>query len=149
MTLVNSAWIEKIEIATRDGSLGKSKYLVENLSCWKYLEKEEDVEAYIKGLLSSKDGLFEFLNGITSYPSSGGRTITKLIENKTIKYFNVEEALKKSINELDENTLTEEEREILEMYRNRPEDWMEWITKNEKDRAYESLDKGENPMNPS
>ena len=122
MVPANSIWLKKIKVAAGDGSLGKSSHFWAAISYWKHLGKEKDVEAYIMELLSSKEGLFDFLKGIMSYRTSSDgytTTITGRIQKKTIENFNAEETLEMRINELDESTLTEEEKEIVEIYRSR------------------------------
>ena len=128
MVPANSVWLKKIKVAAQDGSLGKSDRLLEALSYWKHIGKEKDVEAYIMELLSSREGLFDFLKGIISYitSSSDGHTVTttRWIPKKNIEHFNVGEILERQIGALDESTLTEEEKEIVKMYRNRSDDWV-------------------------
>ena len=152
MVPANSVWLKKIKVAAQDGSLGKSDRLLEALSYWKHIGKGKDVEAYIMELLSSKEGLFDFLKGIMGYTTSFGEytaTTTRRIPKKTIEHFNVGEILERQVGALDESTLTEEEKGIVEMYRNRSDDWIGETMGELKDRMYESLDKGENPMYPA
>ena len=123
MRHLNGICIRKIEEAEKDGSLSYSEGLHYVLSYWKERGTENAAEDYVAGLLNTKDGLFRFLTAflckVRSHPP-GDRSvrITKTIDRNAIGEFTDLGELDRLVDDLDPGSLTEEQADVIELYRN-------------------------------
>lgn len=120
---LNEACAGKIRKAAEDGSLANTKNLALVLYGWKGWESEEATRTYVAELLKTEEGLFSLLKGFVSevhsraMGDSVART-TKRIDRNAIGEFADLGELDKLVDGLDRGSLTEEQVDVIELYRN-------------------------------
>lgn len=120
---LNEVCAGKIRKAAEDGSLANTKNLALVLYGWRGWESEEAVRAYVAELLNTKKGLFFLLRGFVSEVRSQtmgdyvARTTKRIDRNAIGKFADLDE-LDKLVDGLDRGCLTDEQIEIIELYRN-------------------------------
>ena len=121
MRYLNGICIRKIEEAEKDGSLSDSEGLHYVLSYWK--ERGTAAEDYVAGLLKTEDGLFRFLTAFVCKershpPEDHSVRITEMIDRNAIGEFTDLGELDRLVDDLDPGSLTEEQADVIELYRN-------------------------------
>ena len=136
----------KIKKVAQDGSLLSRKKWAPALFIWRRWGVEEEVKLYVSRLLNTDEGLLTLLRGFHMYTMTRvgadiGIEGTGIIDKESLGIIIDLNELDERVNAIDLDKLSEEDAEIIKLYKTPPN--------NLKDRIYESLDKGKNPMNPS
>ena len=123
MRRLNGICIGKIEEAGKDGSLSDSKRLLYVLSYWKKRGTENAAKDYVAGLLKTKDGLFRFLTAFVYkeyFQTVGDPSVEitrKILKEEIVEFIDLGE-LDRLVDGLDPGSLTEEQADVIELYRN-------------------------------
>ena len=123
MRHLNGICIGKIEEAGKDGSLSDNKRLLYVLLYWNKRGTENAAKDYVAGLLKTKDGLFRFLTAFVYeeyFQTVGDPSVEitrKILKEEIVKFIDLGE-LDRLVDDLDPGSLTEEQADVIELYRN-------------------------------
>lgn len=122
MRRLNGICIGKIEESEKDGSLSDNKRLPYVLWYWKKQGMENAAEDYVAGLLKTEDGLFRFLTAFVykEYLERVGdpsvEITRKILKEEIVEFIDLGE-LDRLVDGLDRGSLTEEQADVIELYR--------------------------------
>ena len=123
MRHLNGICIGKIEEAGKDGSLSDNKRLRYVLSYWKKRGTENAAKDYVAGLLKTEDGLFRFLTAfvyeehLETVGDPSVKITRKIPREEIVEFIDLGE-LDSLVDGLDRGSLTEEQADVIELYRN-------------------------------
>ena len=124
---LNRICVEKIINAAKNGALASTKRINYLLYRWKEWDSDEATKKYVIELLKTTEGLFALLKGFIS--ESRSQTIgdyvekrIKRIDKKSIADFIEIKKIDELINKIDEKKLDKENADLIQLYKNPPED---------------------------
>lgn len=117
--------VEKIKTAATNGSLKDEKHLVLILYRWQAWESQEAVSAYVRGLISTRDGLLAFLKAFVSKVLSTAGNYNNLNRNSIGELYPIAEVetLVNAITDEELAQMTEQEKEAINLFKNPRRDW--------------------------
>ncbi len=117
--------VEKIKTAATNNTLKDEKNLALILYRWREWESADAVSTYIRGLISTRDGLLTFLKSFVSKVLSTGGNYNDMNPDSISGLYSIEEvkSLVNAIPEEDIALMNNEEREAIGLLKNRPKRW--------------------------
>jgi predicted KAP-like P-loop ATPase len=125
VNLLKNIGLQKIHAIVKNGSIQKQKRMFWFLFAWRDFGEEEKMKAYVKKLISTKEGLLDFLSNAVSLVLSSNGNYEAISKADIGALYPIEEFEKKvqEITDKDLELATEEQRKAVNLFKNPSREW--------------------------